>query len=165
MRIRLTGYIVGLLLASVGAAQEVPFEPTTLCDLLKSRGGLSGRMVSVRVEVVSIRESLGADPEDHRCGSVVLADPLSPDVDPKAPFQWIKDSGYEQLEDGFRVLVPIPPATRGRLIATFEGRFDSIYAKGRRQRGGFGHSFRHASQLVVHRVFDVSASAGQRPRE
>jgi len=46
------------------------------------------------------------------------------------------------------------------LIATFEGRFDSIDAAGRKERGGFGHEGLYRFRLVVHRVFEVEVIPG-----
>lgn len=158
----LAGFVLGLL--STGAvAQETSFEKMSLCDLLKSRARFSGRLVSVDVEIVDVRYLVGVDPANASCGKVALMEPSRSEVIRKPPFNWDRDAGYLEFEIGLRVLVPKPPTVKGSVTATFEGRFDSIYERGRPERGGFGHQGLYNARLVVRRVFDVRAVPGETP--
>jgi len=79
---------------------ELKFDPFTLCQLLNSRGRLSGRKVLVRGEVVDVRDALLADPEKHSCGLVAMTYPEDSRVRPKPGFNRVEDEGFARLREG-----------------------------------------------------------------
>jgi hypothetical protein len=130
-------------------AQVFRFEQKSVCDLLKAPRRFSGSLVSIRAELIAVREWLLVDDTDQECGRLAAAHPADPEVSPKPGFTLIRDRSLEEFERALPVLNPSPSGTRGRIIATFEGRFDWTPR-------GSGHSRLRKTRLVLHRVSDVT---------
>ena len=130
-------------------AQDLRFERKNVCELLKSARRFSGSLVSIRAELIAVRELLLVDPDDQECGRFASDYPDSPLVSPAPEFDLIQDQSFDEFERAFPVLRLSPSRTRGRIIATFEGRFDWTPR-------GSGHSRLRKTRLVLHRVSDVT---------
>jgi len=132
-------------------AQSPLFERRSVCELVMSPLQFSGRLVSVRAELIAVREMLLADVLDRSCGQLASDVPESPDVTTKPRFTLIRDKSFEDVERGFPSLVPTPSGARARIVATFEGRFDWTPL-------GSGHEGLRDTRLVLHRVRDVEVT-------
>jgi hypothetical protein len=144
-------WLVVTLVASVWAVvsgQALRFENHSLCELLRNASRFSGRLVSVRAELVAVREMLLADSRNRSCGLLAIESPENPGVRPKPNFALIRDQSYGEFERGFPVLLPTAVGARGSIYASFEGRFDWTPA-------GSGHMRLRSARLILHRVFDV----------
>jgi hypothetical protein len=144
-----TRCVIGVLLlllletSALVGAQSPTFERRSVCELLMSPLRFSGHLVSVRAELIDGREMLLADPDDKSCGRLAWADPENPDVKTKPGFTLVRDQSYQQFEQA-----------RGRIVATFEGRFDWTPL-------GSGPTQLRDTRLVLHRVRDLRVTAGQ----
>jgi len=130
-------------------AQDLRFEKKRVCELLKAPRRFSGSLVSVHAELIAARELLLVDDTDWECGRLASDYPESPEVSPTPGFTLIRDQSLEDLKRAFPVLRLSPSGTRGRIIATFEGRFDWTPR-------GSGHQRLRKTRLVLHRVSDVT---------
>jgi hypothetical protein len=154
------GCLAGILLflafeaAPIVGAQSPIFEKRSVCELVTSPLQFSGRLVSVRAELTAVREMLLGDVINPSCGPLASDVPESPDVRQKPGFTFIRDQSFEDLERGFQSLAPTPSGARGRVVATFEGRFDWTPL-------GSGHMKQRDTRLVLHRVRDVDVTAAR----
>jgi hypothetical protein len=139
------GVLLFLLFETSGfvGAQSLVFERRSVCELLGSPLRFSGHLVSVRAELIDGREMVLADPADASCGRLAWDDPDNPDVKTKPGFSLVRDQSYEQVE-----------RVRGRIVATFEGRFDWTPL-------GSGPTKLRDTRLVLHRVRDVAVTPAQ----
>jgi hypothetical protein len=89
----------------------------------------------------------------------LLTFPNDPDTRPKAKFKLVEDESYKKLMASVGILVPMPPKKPGRITATFEGRFDSVFILHNGQKVQRDpRSLRLAAdevRLVLRRVSDV----------
>jgi hypothetical protein len=146
--VTLTGILLCLTTVMDSSAQTPQFEQRRLCELLMSPLRYSGRLISVRAEVLEAREMILVDPNDHSCGRVPSAFPESRDVRPRPQFTLSRDENFEALLRALPELLPKPSGARGRIFATFEGRFDFTPS-------GSGHLGLHSSRFVIRRVLNV----------
>jgi hypothetical protein len=135
---------------TVGAQSPI-FEKRSVCELVASPLQFSGRLVSVRAELLAVRELVLGDVSEQSCGQLASDVPESPDVTKKPGFAFIRDQSFADLERGFPLLEPTPSGSRGRIVATFEGRFDWTPL-------GSGHERLRDTRLVLHRVRDVEVT-------
>lgn len=159
-----SAFWLGALLLSVHLAlgQAAPGAPLTVCQLLASPALYSGKLVTVRAEVISPRRVQLVDPTEANCGKIPWAFPKERDLKPKPKFSLVRDQKYEELLDSFGLMIPPPPGSKRkiqRILATLEGRFDSVYrAKHGRpyqSRSGIGYLGADEQVFVLHRVLTV----------
>lgn len=139
--------ILGLSVQLV-TTQALSFEQRTVCELLKSPKRFTGRLVSVRAEMIAVRDFALVDPTDRRCGVLASAFPEDPEVTPNPGFTMLRDKNYDELQQAFPILRTTPSGTRGSIVATIEGRFDWTPR-------GSGHMQLRRTRLVWHRVLDI----------
>ena len=152
-------WLVGVLMLALGPslaslashAQSPIFERRELCELLGSPLRFSGHFVSIRAEVADMRELLLADVVNPSCGQIAVDYPESPDVKSKPGFPMIRDRSFDTLQRGVSVLQPTKSGARGKVVATFEGRFDWTPL-------GSGRVELRDTRLVLHRVRDVDVT-------
>lgn len=133
-----------------------------LCEAWQHPERYAGQLVRFRAELHYGRRILL---RDGRCGPIPWAYPLDPEVEPKPPFELVKDEAFHRVEASIPLLLPDPKTEkRGYLLATVEGRFDSVFKIRRgkvvRNGKGFGHLGLYDNRLVLRRVEDV---AGVKP--
>jgi hypothetical protein len=133
-------------------------DPTkvTVCELLSKPEGFSGKQVTFQATQMNSRRKILVDGD---CGRVLLVFPGDEEVRPKAKFQLLEDDSFKKFMDAQSELLPMPPKKPGRITATFEGRFDSVFTlrNGRKVKGD-PRSIRLAAdevRLVLRRVSDV----------
>ncbi|HVT93625.1 MAG TPA: hypothetical protein VHD76_12325 [Bryobacteraceae bacterium] len=97
---------------------------TTVCELLAKPEQFSGKVVVFQADLINPRRMAL---KDGGCERVLLTFPKDPDTKPKAKFNLVEDESYKKLMASVGVLVPMPPKKPGRITATFEGRFDSVF--------------------------------------
>jgi hypothetical protein len=144
-----------LLCGPAYGSDAVPVK-TTVCHLIAKPEEFSGKLVIFQAELVTPRRMALVD---GNCGRILLAFPTDEEVRPKARFKLIEDDQFKLLMASRSELVPPPPGKPGKVLATFEGRFDSVFAL------NHGHkierdprSMRLAAdevRLVLRRVSDV----------
>jgi hypothetical protein len=124
-------WILSLGAAMVASGFNVPLlaearEPlkTTVCELLSKPEQFSGKVVVFQADLINPRRMAL---KDGGCERVLLTFPRDPDTKPKAKFKLVEDESYKKLMASVGVLVPMPPKKPGRITATFEGRFDSVF--------------------------------------
>jgi hypothetical protein len=96
----------------------------TVCELLAKPEEFSGKQVTFHATLMNPRRKVLVDGD---CGRVLLVFPGDEEVRPKAKFQLLEDDSFKQLMDAQSELLPMPPKKPGRITATFEGRFDSVF--------------------------------------
>jgi hypothetical protein len=137
------------------ANERAPMK-TTVCELLSKPEQFSGQMVIFRADLINPRRMALVE---GNCGRVLLTFPNDDEIRPKARFQLVEDGNFKKLMDSVAVLIPMPPKKPGRITATFEGRFDSVFVlRGDRKTQRDPLSIRLAAdevRLVLHRVSDV----------
>ena len=137
-------------------ARESEPVTVTVCELLAHPEQYSGKQVIIRAMVITTRR-MAITLSD--CVKVLLVFPSDPEAKPKPQFHLVEDENFNKLNNAQRELVPQRRETAGRITATFEGRFDSVFVmrKGRKVKRD-PRSIRLAAdevRLVLHRVSDV----------
>lgn len=154
--------LIGSLLSGADSAS---FPVITVCDLLAAPEKYNGGQFSMRIEVSEAKQVIFVDPDNPRCGRIIWALPADQDVRPKPRFKLVEDANLSKFKDGLSVLVPPPSRTKGRVLATVEGRFDSIFRSQNggkvRRPNGFGHLGLYESRFILHRVVDVAVEPGR----
>lgn len=155
----LPGVAVGALLLGAcipTSANEREPVKTTVCELLSKPEQFSGQMVVFRADLINPRRMALVE---GNCGRVLLTFPNDDEVRPKASFKLVEDGNLKKLMDSVAVLIPMPPKKPGRITATFEGRFDSVFVlRSGRKTERDPRSIRLAAdevRLVLRRVSDV----------
>jgi hypothetical protein len=97
----------------------------TVCELLAKPEEFSGKQVIFHATLINPRRKALVDGD---CGRVFLVFPGDEEVRPKAEFQLLEDDSFKKLMDAQSQLLPMPPKKPGRITATFEGRFDSVFS-------------------------------------
>lgn len=152
---------VSLLGWGLAAAAEPVAQRVTICELVRSPEKYSGQQVSVHARIANPQRMVL---ENGECGRVLLVFPADQQVRPKAKFKLLEDDNFKRLMEARSELVPPPTRMPGRVSATFQGRFDSVFTlkEGRKvQRDP--RSMRLAVdefRLVLHRITEVSIEPG-----
>ena len=140
------------------AALSIRQQPlkATVCELTAKPEHFSGKDVVVRASILHPRRMAL---EDDTCGRVLLAFPEDRDTKPKPRFTLVRDANFKRLMASMAELVPPPPLKPGKITATFEGRFDSVFfLRNGRKVERDPRSIRLARdevRLVLRRVTDV----------
>jgi hypothetical protein len=115
-----------MVVAGFNATVIAETEPlkTTVCELLAKPEQFSGKLVVFQADLINPRRIAL---KDGNCERILLTFPNDPDTKPKPKFKLVQDESYKRLMASVGVLVPMPPQKPGRITATFEGRFDSVF--------------------------------------
>lgn len=133
---------------------QVPAMRVTLCDLAKEPDKYAGTMVKVSASVGGRREPVLNDfATPQPCPTHIMVLLVFPeDVKPVPEFDLEKDGSFEKFQAALSNSVNID--------ATFEGRFDSVFAlkDGKRVRiaRGYGKKKLAQGRLVLRKVSDVA---------
>ena len=143
-------------------AEEAVALRVTVCELTRNPERYSGQQVAVRARLANPQRMVL---EDGDCGRVLVAFPADQQVRPKAKFKLLKDDNFQRLMEARSELVPPPTRTPGKLSATFQGRFDSVFTlKDGHKVQRDPRSMRLAVdefRLVLRRITDVSVEPGK----
>jgi hypothetical protein len=131
----------------------------TICELLANPERYSGKQVVVHAALINPRRMALAD---GRCGNVLLVFPSDESVKPRPTFHLLEDDSFKKLTNAESELLPMPPMKPGKIVANFEGRFDSVFIlRKKRKVQQDPRSIRLAPdevRLVLHQVTDVQAT-------
>lgn len=145
----------------LAAAEELVARRVTICELVRNPEKYSGQQVSVHARMANPQRMVL---EDGDCGRVLLVFPADQQVRPKTKFRLLEDDNFKKVMQARSELVPPPTRTPGRVSATFQGRFDSVFTlKAGRKVQRDPRSMRLAVdevRLVLHRITDVSIKPG-----
>jgi hypothetical protein len=135
---------------------------TTVCQLVARPEEFSGKMVIFQAELATPRRMALVDGD---CGRILLTFPTDNEVRPKANFRLVEDDQFKLLMESRSELVPPPPKKPGKILATFEGRFDSVFTMSHGKKVERDpRSIRLAAdevRLVLRRVSSVKVESGQ----
>jgi hypothetical protein len=150
-----------LLCGLAHGSDRVPVK-TTVCQLMAKPEEFSGKMVVFQAELVTPQRMALVD---DSCGRILLKFPTDDEARPKASFKLIEDDQFKLMMESRSELVPPPPGKPGKILATFEGRFDSVFVLSRGQKVKRDpRSMRLAAdevRLVLRRVSEVKVEQSQ----
>jgi len=97
------------------------------------------------------------DDPSGKCGPILVELPTDPDVHPRPHFEVVKNAALERFLQSAFVLIPDAKThKKGKITATFQGRFD-VADSGK----GFGHGQLYNLRLVLQQVSNVSVNNGE----
>ena len=152
---------VAMFLLTSPAWSQVAVQPveTNLCELYQHPEQYAGRMVKVRggsVNSLNIEDILH-DTHQEPCPaylSIIVVFPSQ--VRPAPDFELIRDESFKRLEEALN------SSTSIRIDATYEGRFDPVFAWRDHKRSvlgarttGYGKKHEYDARIVLRQVSDV----------
>jgi hypothetical protein len=147
---------------------------TTVCELVRNPLAFSGKMVRIHAEVNTFLEIAVIRAEcDHKLAAIALYYPDFVQDSDRPDFGLVKDQNFKQFDQALSEYMdeicvgPCPKKLKGRVYATFVGRFDgpdkltvtdntgkSVVRKGY----GFTPSTLYQTRLILKSVSDVTIS-------